>query len=55
MPGDLPLGELDFVHLSLQPMDASALAANRAAADRYCLDDPRWRLSLQIHKLVGIP
>ncbi len=55
MPADLPLADLDFRHLFLQPMDGPALAANRAAAARYCMEDPRWRLSLQIHKLAGIP
>jgi 7-carboxy-7-deazaguanine synthase len=39
----------------LQPMDGPAREANTAAALRYCLDHPRWRLSLQTHKLLGIP
>jgi len=54
MPSDLALAELDFRHLFLQPMDGPELAANRAAAVRYCMEDPRWRLSLQTHKIVGI-
>lgn len=45
---------LDFRHYFLQPMDGPALAANTAAAIAYCLADPRWRLSLQTHKLIGI-
>jgi 7-carboxy-7-deazaguanine synthase len=46
---------LDFRHFFLQPMDGPDVAANTQAAVRYCLDHPRWRLSLQTHKLVGIP
>lgn len=46
---------LAFRHFFLQPMDGPALEANTAAALRYCLDHPRWRLSLQTHKLLGIP
>jgi 7-carboxy-7-deazaguanine synthase len=36
-------------------MDGPAREANTAAALRYCLSHPRWRLSLQTHKLLGIP
>lgn len=54
MPEDLPLDELDFKHLYLQAMDGCALNANLAAAARYCMDHPRWRLSLQAHKFAGI-
>ncbi|HKU59776.1 MAG TPA: 7-carboxy-7-deazaguanine synthase [Gemmatimonadales bacterium] len=46
---------LAFRHFFLQPMDGPARDANTAAALRYCLDHPRWRLSLQTHKLLGIP
>lgn len=46
---------LAFTHHYLQPMDGPAREANTAAALRYCLDHPRWRLSLQTHKLLGIP
>jgi 7-carboxy-7-deazaguanine synthase len=46
---------LAFAHFWLQPMDGDARAANTAAAIAYCLDHPRWRLSLQTHKFVGIP
>ena len=42
-------------HFFLQPMDGPAREANTAAALRYCLAHPRWRLSLQTHKLLGIP
>jgi 7-carboxy-7-deazaguanine synthase (Cx14CxxC type) len=46
---------LAFTHFYLQPMDGPARDANTVAALRYCLDHPRWRLSLQTHKLLGIP
>ena len=44
-----------FGHFFLQPMDSPAREANTAAAARYCLAHPQWRLSLQTHKLIGIP
>jgi 7-carboxy-7-deazaguanine synthase (Cx14CxxC type) len=44
-----------FDHFFLQPMDGPDAAANTAAATAYCLEHPRWRLSLQTHKLIGIP
>jgi 7-carboxy-7-deazaguanine synthase (Cx14CxxC type) len=46
---------LNFDHWFLQPMDGPALATNTAAAVAYCLGHPRWRLSLQTHKVAGIP
>ena len=46
---------LDFRHFFLQPMDGPVREANTQAALRYCLAHPRWRLSLQTHKLLGIP
>jgi 7-carboxy-7-deazaguanine synthase (Cx14CxxC type) len=46
---------LDFSHFFLQPMDGPERERNTALALRYCLDHPRWRLSLQTHKLLGIP
>jgi len=46
---------LDFEHFFLQPMDGPARDENTRAALRYCLDHPRWRLSLQTHKILGIP
>ena len=45
---------LDFRHFCLQPMDGPHTAANTEAAIEYCLRHPRWRLSLQTHKLVGL-
>jgi 7-carboxy-7-deazaguanine synthase len=49
------VADLDFRHFWLQPMDGPARQANTAAAVDYCLAHPRWRLSLQTHKLIGIP
>jgi 7-carboxy-7-deazaguanine synthase (Cx14CxxC type) len=45
---------LDFDHFFLQPMDGPAREPNLRAAIEYCLAHPRWRLSLQSHKLIGI-
>ncbi len=47
---------LDFAHFLLQPMDDATRAPDnlRAAID-YCLAHPKWRLSLQTHKLLGLP
>lgn len=46
---------MDFRHFFLQPMDGPDRAANTAQAVAYCLRHPEWRLSLQTHKLLGIP
>ncbi|MDD2794763.1 7-carboxy-7-deazaguanine synthase [Acidocella sp.] len=46
---------LDFTHLLLQPMDGPQRAANTSAAIAFCLANPRWRLSVQTHKYLGIP
>jgi 7-carboxy-7-deazaguanine synthase len=46
---------LDFRHFLLQPMDGPAREANTRAALAYCLAHPRWSLSLQTHKFLGIP
>jgi 7-carboxy-7-deazaguanine synthase (Cx14CxxC type) len=45
---------LAFGEFFLQPMDGPEVATNTAAALQYCLDHPRWRLSLQTHKILGI-
>ena len=45
---------LDFENFYLQPMDGPQAAANTAAAVAYCQAHPRWRLSVQTHKLIGI-
>lgn len=46
---------LDFRHWFLQPMDGPQRRENTAAAAAYCLSHPAWRLSLQVHKLIGLP
>ncbi|HSZ11938.1 MAG TPA: 7-carboxy-7-deazaguanine synthase QueE [Rhizomicrobium sp.] len=46
---------LHFEHFFLQPMDGPSREANTQAAIKYCLSHPQWRLSLQTHKLIGIP
>ena len=47
--------QLDFDHFFLQPMDGPNRERNTQLALQYCLDHPQWRLSLQTHKLLGIP
>lgn len=46
---------LQFQHFFLQPKDDTAHAQNIAAAAAYCMKHPKWRLSLQTHKLIGLP
>nr|WP_282598223.1 7-carboxy-7-deazaguanine synthase [Chromobacterium violaceum] len=48
------VADLDFDTFYLQPMDGPDLAANTRAAIAYCLAHPRWRLSVQTHKVVDI-
>ena len=48
------LAGLDFERFYLQPMDGPALAENTQWAVAQCLRDPRWRLSVQTHKVIGI-
>jgi 7-carboxy-7-deazaguanine synthase (Cx14CxxC type) len=47
--------QLAFRHFSLQPMDGPEREENTELAIQYCLAHPRWRLSLQTHKVLGIP
>jgi 7-carboxy-7-deazaguanine synthase len=49
------LQHLAFDHFWLQPMDGADRAANTRAAIDYCLSHPHWRLSVQTHKVLGIP
>jgi 7-carboxy-7-deazaguanine synthase (Cx14CxxC type) len=51
----LKFESLAFEHFFLQPMDGPNRQAATQSAIRYCLEHPRWRLSLQTHKLLGIP
>jgi organic radical activating enzyme len=46
---------LEFDHFLLQPMYGSTAAANTELAIAYCKTHPRWRLSLQTHKILRIP
>ena len=46
---------LGFRHFFLQPMDGPDREGNTRRALEYCLAHPEWRLSLQTHKLLGIP
>ena len=45
----------DFDHFYLQPMDGPDLTENTQRTIDYCRQNPRWKLSLQTHKLIGIP
>jgi 7-carboxy-7-deazaguanine synthase (Cx14CxxC type) len=48
------LESLDFDNFFLQPMDGPRVAENTKAAVAYCLAHPKWRLSVQTHKVLGI-
>ncbi|MDE1989483.1 MAG: 7-carboxy-7-deazaguanine synthase [Betaproteobacteria bacterium] len=56
-PGLVPeqFENLEFRHFLLQPMDGPKQAENTALAVAYCQAHPRWRLSVQTHKLLGLP
>lgn len=56
-PGAEPerFAELAFEHFYLQPLDSPDRAANSRATVDYCLAHPQWRISLQTHKILGIP
>lgn len=47
--------QLDFRHFFLQPMAGPDAVQNTRRAVEYCLAHPRWRISLQTHKILGIP
>lgn len=49
---DLFLTE-QFEHCWLSPMDGPNLAENTTAAYHYCLNNPKWRLNIQTHKVIG--
>ncbi|CAN5308924.1 7-carboxy-7-deazaguanine synthase [soil metagenome] len=46
--------EWDFAHFLVQPLDDHQANANRDAAVQFALDRPRWRLTLQTHKFLGL-
>jgi 7-carboxy-7-deazaguanine synthase (Cx14CxxC type) len=45
----------DFRYFFIQPMDGPDARRNLKLATQYCLENPKWRLSLQTHKILGIP
>jgi len=45
---------LDFDHFFLQPMDGDRVQENTRLAVEYCMTHPRWRLSVQTHKILGV-
>ena len=45
---------LAFKHFLLQPMDGPEIVRNTKLAIDYCLAHPRWRLSVQTHKMIGV-
>ena len=47
--------ELNFEHFYLQPMDGPRAEEFTKEATAYCLRNPQWKLSLQTHKMLGIP
>lgn len=56
-PGAAPeqFEHLNFEHFFLQPMDSPQQAQNIQSTLAYCLAHPKWRLSLQTHKVLRIP
>jgi len=44
-----------FDHFYLQPMDGPDVDRFTKEATRYCIENPQWKLSIQTHKLLGIP
>lgn len=49
------LANWDFSHFLVQPLDRRDGVRDEGAALALAMDDPRWRLSLQTHKLLGLP
>ena len=45
----------NFEHFFIQPMDSPEKRANTERAIEYCMKNPQWRLSMQAHKMLGIP
>ena len=56
-PGVAPdrFEDLEFRHFFLQPMDGPKCEVHTRSAIAFCREHPRWRLSLQTHKLLGLP
>jgi 7-carboxy-7-deazaguanine synthase (Cx14CxxC type) len=53
MPESLP-EDIDFKNYFLQPMDGPNIKSNTDHAVEYCLSNPKWRLSIQTHKIIGL-
>lgn len=55
-PGLMPdsIEDIGFQHYLLQPMDSLQREFNTRAAIAYCQANPRWRLSVQTHKMLEI-
>jgi hypothetical protein len=49
------LSSWQFDHFLIQPMDCDDREGARHAAIDFVMRNPRWRLSLQAHKLLGLP
>lgn len=47
--------QLHFTHFFIQPMDGENTQENTTAAIDFCLKNPKWKLSIQTHKLLNIP
>jgi len=45
---------IDALHYSVQPMDGPDFAANTQAAYEFAVENPKWKLSIQMHKAVGV-
>jgi organic radical activating enzyme len=54
LPDAVDRSALRFEHWLLQPMDGAQADAATAAAIAYCQANPRWRLSIQTHKVLRI-
>ena len=48
------LESLEFEHFFLQPKDNEEFSTNKKLCINYCLDNPKWRLSTQTHKYLGL-
>lgn len=53
--GPAQFEHMTFQHFFLQPMDGLLRKRNTEETVQYCLSHPKWRLSLQTHKMIGIP
>ena len=47
--------KLKFDHFYIQPMDGIDQKNNIKKSEKFVLDHPKWKLSLQTHKILGIP